>query len=146
LLSEHSDLDQLFENHQRALISKDLGTALATITMFQNELKRHIGYEEDVLLPLYKAKNAEVEGGTLPIFQAEHRKLKEMIASLTRRTGALHMTPDILGSILKLLDEETLFKGLFNHHALREQNLLVPRLDAMTTESERERAFEAHFA
>lgn len=144
LLSEHTDLEHLFENHQRALLSKDVGAALATITTFENALKRHISFEEEVVLPLYASKGAEVEGGTLTIFQAEHRKLRETTAILARHTGGLYMSPDMLGSILKLLDEEALFKGLFNHHALREQNLLFPGLDACTTEAEREKALEEH--
>ena len=144
LLPEHAELERLFETHQRALISRDLETALATIATFQNRLNRHIEFEEEVVLPLYKSKGAEVEGGSLPIFQAEHRKLREIVANLARSTGALSATADILGSILHLMDQEALFKGLFNHHALREQNLLFPRLDAFTTESEREKALEEY--
>jgi len=145
LEAEHKDLEQLFEGHQRALIARDLDAAVATINTFQNRLNWHIGYEDRVLLPLYKAKAGEVEGGTLPIFQAEHRKLRECVASLARSTESLYSSEDIVGSILNLLDEEALFKGLFNHHALREHNLLFPRLDAVTNETERERALEEHF-
>jgi hemerythrin-like domain-containing protein len=141
---EHNDLERLFESHQRALIARDIDAALATITAFENQLKWHIGYEEEVLLPLYKAKAGEVEGGTLPIFQAEHRKLRQSAASLAQHTGSLYTVSDMVGSILNLLDEEALFKGLFNHHALREQNLLFPRLDAVTSETEREEALKEH--
>ena len=144
ILSEHTDLEHLFEKHQRALLSKDVGAALATITTFENALKRHISYEDEVLLPLYASKGAEVEGGTLPIFHAEHRKLREISATLARHTNALYVSPDMAGAILKLLDEEALFKGLFSHHALREQNLLFPGLDACTTEPEREKALAEH--
>ena len=146
LEGEHEDLERLFESHQRALLAHDISAAIATITTFENRLKWHIGFEEEVLLPLYKARGIEVEGGTLPIFHAEHRKLCESAASLASRTTALYSASDMLGSILNLLDEEALFKGLFNHHALREKNLLFPRLDAITTGPEREKAFEAHFA
>jgi hemerythrin-like domain-containing protein len=141
---EHNDLERLFESHQRALIARDIDAALATITAFENQLKWHIGYEEEVLLPLYKAKAGEVEGGMLPIFQAEHRKLRQSAASLAQHTGSLYTVGDMVGSILNLLDEEALFKGLFNHHALREQNLLFPRLDAVTSETEREEALKEH--
>jgi hemerythrin-like domain-containing protein len=144
LLSEHDELEELFDKHQRALIVKDLGTAVATISKFENELKRHIAYEDEVLLPLYAAKRAETEGATLPIFHAEHRKLRETAANLAKSTAALSDSSDILGAILKLLDDESLFKGLFSHHALREENLFFPRLDACTTEFERKRALEKH--
>jgi hemerythrin-like domain-containing protein len=146
LESEHKDLERLFESHQRALIARDLDAAVAMINTFENRLNWHIRYEDRVLLPLYKAKAGEVEGGTLPIFQAEHRKLRETVVGLTRRTEALYVAPDIVGSILNLLDEEALFKGLFNHHALREHNLLFPRLDAATSEIERQKVLEEHFA
>ena len=145
LPSEHADLEHLFENHQRALISKDIAASLANITTFESELKRHIEFEEKVVLPLYKSKGAEVEGGTLPIFQAEHRKLREATVNLTRHTAALYAAQVMLGSILRLLDEEALFKGLFTHHSLREQNLLFPRLDSLTTEFERDKALEEHY-
>ena len=144
LLSEHDELEALFDKHQRALITKDLGTAVATISTFENELTRHIAYEDEVLLPLFAAKRAETEGATLPIFHAEHRKLRETAANLSKSTSALYDSSDILGSILKLLDDESLFKGLFSHHALREKNLFFPRLDACTTEFERKRALEKH--
>ena len=144
LLSEHDELEELFDKHQRALIVKDLGAAVATISKFENELKRHIAYEDEVLLPLFAAKRAETEGATLPIFHAEHRKLRETAANLSKSTAALSDSSDILGSILKLLDDESLFKGLFSHHALREENLFFPRLDACTTEFERKRALEKH--
>ena len=142
LLSEHEELEHLFENHQRALLSKDIGAAFAIITTFENALKQHIRYEDEVLLPLYASRGAEREGATLPIFHAEHRKLREYAATLARHTSALYTSHDMLGSILKILDEEALFKGLFSHHALREQNLLFPGLDACTTEAEREKVLQ----
>jgi hemerythrin-like domain-containing protein len=103
-------------------------------------LERHIALEDQVLLPLYAAKGAETEGGTLTIFHAEHRKLREMVAALARDTEALGSSTDLLGSILKLFDQEAMFKGLFSHHADREENLLFPRLEACTTAAERGRA------
>ena len=43
----------------------------------------------------------------------------------------------VVASVLALLDEEAMFKGLFHHHAFREQNLLFRRLDELSTEEER---------
>jgi len=143
--AQHSELERLFDKHQRALLSKDLEGALATLKTFENELDRHIALEDEVLLPLYAAKGGEVEGGTLSIFHAEHRKLREMTGNLARETAVLESSPDLLGSILKLLDQEALFKGLFSHHALREENLLFPKLEACTTEGERRRVLRKIF-
>ena len=65
------------------------------------------------------------------MFQAEHRKLRENVATLSRKTAGLPTAPNMLGAILNLLDEEALFKHLFNHRALRERRLLFPRLGAV---------------
>ena len=146
LLSEHADLEALFNTHQRALMTRDLEPALGAIVKFENLLKQHIAFEEEVLLPIYNAKRLQTLGGTVPIFQAEHRKLVQFIAKLTRYTEALPESSDILGSILKLLEEEAMFKGLLHHHSLREKNLLFPRLDAYTSEPEREKAWSRHAA
>jgi hemerythrin-like domain-containing protein len=140
LLSEHDDLEAMFDKHQRALLARDIDAALAAITTFENALNHHIQFEDQVVLPLFVAKNAETEGATLAIFNAEHRKLHELAGQLYHKTESLYNSPDLLGSILKLLDDEALFKGLFSHHAQREKNLLFPRLDACTTEFERKRA------
>ena len=140
VLAEHSELEDLFAKHQRALLTKDVPAAVATLKTFENQLGRHIAFEDQVLLPLYASKGTEVEGATLPIFHAEHHKLKEMAAKLARQTEALDGSADLLGAILQLLDDEALFKGLFAHHGLREENLLFPALDARTTEAEREKA------
>ena len=140
VLAEHSALDELFGKHQRALLTRDLEGAVATLKTFENALGRHISFEDEVLLPLYASKGAEVAGGTLPIFHAEHRKLREITQNLVRQTEALDLSQDVLGAILRLMDDEALFKGLFAHHALREENLLFPRLEACTTEGEKEKA------
>src|SRR5262249_30911917 len=129
--------------HQRTLLMRDIDAALATISAFESLLKEHIAYEDEVLLPLFAAKEAQTEGATLPLFHAEHRKLRDMAANLSAKTEALYDCSDLLESILTLLDEESLFKGLFAHHALREKNLFFPRLDACTTEWERQRALSA---
>ena len=146
LLSEHVELEELFNEHQRALLARNLDMAFGTISKFEHLLKEHIGFEEQVLLPLYNAKRLQTLGGTVPIFQAEHRKLMQGIVKLARYTQALSESDDILGSILKLLDDEAMFKGLFHHHSLREKNLLFPRLDACTSEPERRKALGKHAA
>jgi iron-sulfur cluster repair protein YtfE (RIC family) len=141
LEGEHSELEHLFESHQRALLDKNIGTAVAALNTFGDELEQHIEYEEETLLPYYAEHGGETEGGTLKIFQAEHQKLRQDSVRLAARTHALYSSTDVMGSILELLDEESMFKGLFRHHALREKNVLFPRLDERTTEEQRKVIF-----
>ena len=139
LIGEHAELERLFDSHQRALLEGNVGNALAVLKTFGVELCEHIDYEETRLLPLFAEEGGETEGATLEIFQAEHRKLREQADKLTKQTQALFASTDLMGSIIALMDDEALFKGLFHHHALRERNLLFPRLDERTTEEQRER-------
>ena len=141
LEGEHEELEHLFGHHQRALLERNVGTALAVLTTFGDELEQHIEYEEETLLPFYAEEGGETPGGTLKIFQAEHRKLREGTTRLVGKTQALYASKDMMGSILALLDEEAMFKGLFRHHSLREKNLLFPRLDVRTTEEQRKVLF-----
>jgi iron-sulfur cluster repair protein YtfE (RIC family) len=138
---EHAELEHLLDSHQRALLNKNIGTAVAALNTFGDELEQHIEYEEETLLPYYAEHGGETEGGTLTIFQAEHQKLREESVRLAAKTHALYSSKDVMGSILELLDEEAMFKGLFRHHALREKNLLFPRLDERTTEEQRKVLF-----
>jgi iron-sulfur cluster repair protein YtfE (RIC family) len=134
---QHVHLDHLFRKHQRALLERDLNAATSALAKFEAELRQHIEYEEHRLLPLYADKGGEVSGGTLEIFQAEHRRLREGVADLTQQSKLLEASADLVGSILEVLDEEYIFKGLFHHHVLREQNILFPRLDELSTPEER---------
>jgi hemerythrin-like domain-containing protein len=133
----HDELERLFDRHQRALLASDIDRAVATLAKFGAELEHHIDFEERRLLPLYADQGAETAGGTLQIFQAEHRKLRDSAADLTRRIQLLHASADTPGDILALLDQESAFKRLFRHHAAREKKLLFPRLDERATEEER---------
>jgi iron-sulfur cluster repair protein YtfE (RIC family) len=139
LIGEHAELERLFDSHQRALLEQNVGAALAVLKAFDDELCEHIDYEENTLLPLFAEEGGETEGATLEMFQVEHRKLREQADRLTKKTQAIFASSDLMGSIIALMDDEALFKGLFHHHALREKNLLFPRLDERTTEKQRER-------
>jgi len=139
LVGEHAELERLFDSHQRALLEGNVGNAVAVLKIFADELCEHIDFEEERLLPLFAQEGGETEGATLEIFQAEHRKLREQAEKLTRKTQALFASSDLAGLTIALMDDEALFKGLFHHHALREKNLLFPRLDERTTEDQRQR-------
>ncbi len=144
VLKDHKELENVFNSHQRALLARDIDAALGLLTRFQDALDRHIRYEEDVLLPLYVERQAETEGGTLKLFQAEHAKLREFTDKLTELTARLYGSPDLAGEILAIFDRETMFKGLFSHHAMREETILFPRLDECTTAVERARLLRQH--
>jgi hemerythrin-like domain-containing protein len=146
LLRDHDELMRLFDAHQRSMLAKDIDNAVPILSKFRDDLLRHIQFEETYVLPKYAQEGGETPGGTLAIFQAEHRKLREMVDKLATETLALFTAADLDAQIIAIFDEETLFKGLLSHHTLREQNILIPRLDSRTTASERRVLLEKHAA
>src|SRR2546423_53098 len=82
-------------SHQRAVLEGNVGTAVAALKTFDDELWEHIDYEEKTLLPLFAQEGGETEGATLKIFQAEHRKLREQADRLTKKTQALFASSDL---------------------------------------------------
>ncbi|MBI3950741.1 MAG: hemerythrin domain-containing protein [Acidobacteria bacterium] len=137
LLKTHQRLDELFLSHQEALLMLDVGLALERLLEFERELLVHMRYEEDWLLPVYE-RAGRIPGGQVEFFTGEHKK---MLLFLTRFKEALRQLetnpPDLMRQIIKLFDDQALFKHLVEHHDLREQNILYPTLDQVTDEDER---------
>ena len=144
LLRDHEGLRGLFEDHQRSLLNKDIDNAVGIFTEFEEVLSRHIRFEETYLLPKYAQEGGETAGGTLAIFQAEHEKLLAVTSQLAHEILALYGGTDIDAQIIRLLDQETSLKGLLDHHAHREENILAPRLEERTTSAERADLLQQH--
>lgn len=93
--------------------------------------------KKKILLPRY-AQGGVRPGGPLELFLGEHRKMLKFLNRFEAALARLHSEPsDLSREIIKLFDEQTMFKHLVEHRDLREQNILYPALDEMTSESER---------
>lgn len=134
LMSYHEGLFDLFERHQEALLLFDLPLAIRLLEEFQRDMARHIAAEEAVILPVYGNRAGPVPGGTLEIFLAEHRKMKQVIESLLDEARQLQPVPR---PMIAFLDREFTFKHLMSHHDKREENLLYRWMDRITTPDER---------
>src|SRR5437660_885123 len=53
LLKIHERLNEEFLFHQEALLDRDLIAARERLEVFEQDLRSHMQYEEEVLLPLY---------------------------------------------------------------------------------------------
>jgi hemerythrin-like domain-containing protein len=135
LSKHHSELDWLFNSHQRALLAKDLGLARAQLASFGNVLKRHIEVETASLLAITADRDAEIERQTVEVFQAEHDELKQQLAKLIRLSEELDRSGDLATSILLLLDEETGFKSLLRRHVSREENSIFVDVEERASEA-----------
>ncbi|MBI3910877.1 MAG: hemerythrin domain-containing protein [Armatimonadetes bacterium] len=137
LLQTHAQLDELFLLHQEALLAFDIPLAIERLHEFEHRLLIHMCQEEDLLLPVYQ-RAGSIPGGTIILFTGEHQKMRELRGRFQEILGRLASEPPGLRrEIIRLLDYQTMFKHLVEHHNLRERNILYPTLDKVTGEEER---------
>ena len=142
LLQVHARLDELFLDHQRALLRLDLSTALDALEAYETELLAHIQDEEELMIPLYRERAEAPVGGTAEIFLGEHDKLRQFLVLFKEELAKMERLEDLERGVLFLLDSQHIFKRLLVHHDNRETKMLYPLLDQITTEQEREDLFE----
>src|SRR4051812_8443966 len=137
LLELHRNLDDLFMEHQRALLRLNLEHASVTLEQYERELLAHIRDEEAFLLPLYRRRAIAPTGGAPEIFAGEHDKLKQFLVLFRAELEKLKTVDDLERGVLFLIDSQHLFKRLLVHHDTREKKMLYPLLDEVTSEAER---------
>ncbi|HXG53193.1 MAG TPA: hemerythrin domain-containing protein [candidate division Zixibacteria bacterium] len=139
LLKVHERIDDLFLSHQEALLCLDLDRAAEILVAYEAELLTHMGDEEEHLLPVYQGRAGKIPGGSVELFVGEHKKMKNFLAEFRQALPNLRGEQDsrLRRSVIALLDRQFMYKHLVEHHDLREQNVLYPVLDRVTTEAER---------
>ena len=141
LLAVHRELDDLFFEHQRALIRGELEDAFARLTLYETALLDHMQDEEQLLLPIYVSRAEMPLGGTGEIFLNEHIKIKHYLELIKAEYPKLMQSKDLERAIIFLLDSETTFKKLLVHHDTRERKILFPLLDQVVTDDEKQSLF-----
>lgn len=142
LLDLHQQLDELFLEHQRALMRLDLDRAASLLDEYESQLLAHIRDEEDLMIPLYQQRATAPIGAAAEIFLGEHEKLRQFLAFFKEEIAKIKMNDDVEAGALFLIDSQHLFKRLLVHHDTREGRMLYPLLDEVTTESERQRLLQ----
>lgn len=139
LAEVHRWLDSLFLDHQLALLSLNLPVASDCLKRYEVNLNLHVEDEENALIPLFEARTDNVPGGAVELFTGEHTKLTGFVAEFHGTLATLNGKPEreLKLYVIRLFDREAICKGLVEHHHAREQNILFPWLDRVTSESER---------
>src|SRR5262245_50993587 len=141
LLELHQQLDELFLEHQRALVRLDLNRAASLLEKYETQLLAHIRDEEGLMIPLYQQRAAAPIGAAAEIFLGEHEKLRQFLVLFKQDVVKIKKSDDVERGALFLIDSQHIFKRLLVHHDTRERKMLYPLLDEVTTESEREQLF-----
>ncbi len=137
LLTLHRELDELFFEHQRALIRGRFETALQILETYERNLAHHILDEEELLLPIYGKRVDIPVGASVEIFLNEHRKIREFLPLFKAEFSKLKAARDKERATIFLLDSQVIFKKLLVHHDTRERRFLYPLLDQVTSLTER---------
>ena len=130
---DHDRLDELFKTFQTTKRS-DFAKAKAAFKEFKVGLQRHIVWEEDLLFPLWEEKTGMSEGGPTFVMRHEHRQIGQLLESIHDKVAAQNPDSD---------QEEQLLMSMLGSHNMKEERVLYPSIDNVTSVAEREQVFRA---
>jgi len=133
----HHQLEELFHQHQVAVLKFDCAGAKTFLDSFEEGMSIHMKEENEILLPLYRERAVQIRGGDCAVFIGEHEKIVEWLGRLKLRLSRIPLTDPRPQDILALLDDEAHFKKFIEHHTLRENRILYPELERVVTPKEK---------
>jgi regulator of cell morphogenesis and NO signaling len=128
---DHDRLDELFKAFQK-LKRSDVVKAKEAFKEFKFGLQRHIVWEEDVLFPLWEEKTGMSEGGPTFVMRAEHRQIGQQLEAIHGKVADQNPDSD---------QEEQMLLDLLGSHNMKEERVLYPAIDQLTSAEEREAVF-----
>lgn len=140
LIAVHESFLRVLLGHQDDLVAGRLDEARDSLARFAAEIRAHIRLEEEILLPIYEERAGVIAGGSVELFQGEHRRILAFLVELDPAVRDLQ-AGDTRG-LVALLEREYMLKQLLHHHDLRERNLFFPALDRVTDAEERGRLLQ----
>ena len=131
--ADHDRLDELFVQFQKIKRS-DYAKAREFFKQFKFGLQRHIVWEESILFPLFEKKTGLFQTGPTEVMRQEHRHVGELLEAVHQKVQQQDPNSDT--------EERALLEALAVHNQ-KEERVLYPMLDRLTSEEERAEAFEA---
>jgi iron-sulfur cluster repair protein YtfE (RIC family) len=128
---DHDRLDELFKTFQK-LKRSDFAKAKEAFKAFKFGLQRHIVWEEDVLFPLWEEKTGMSEGGPTFVMRAEHRQIGQQLEAIHGKVADQNPDSD---------QEEQALLDLLGPHNMKEERVLYPAIDQLTSAEDRETVF-----
>jgi regulator of cell morphogenesis and NO signaling len=128
---DHDRLDESFKTFQQ-LKRSDFAKAKEAFKTFKFGLQRHIVWEEDVLFPLWEEKTGMSEGGPTFVMRAEHRQIGQQLEAIHDKVADQNPDSD---------QEEQALLDLLGSHNMKEERVLYPAIDQLTSAEERDTVF-----
>lgn len=136
LLRVHREIDEIFLQHQEALVALDIPLARQLFERHVSALLEHMRDEDEILIPLY-IKAGAAPRGPAELFSGEHKRIRKLLRRFDAMLHDLAQSPSRRG-VVELITAQALYKGLMEHHDLREREQLYAVLDhAFPDENER---------
>lgn len=129
---DHDRLDELFKTFQK-LKRSDFPKAKEAFKAFKTGLQRHIVWEEDLLFPLWEEKTGMSEGGPTFVMRSEHRQIGQQLEAIHDKVAEQNPESD---------QEEQALLSLLGSHNMKEERVLYPSIDQVTSAEERDAVFQ----
>jgi iron-sulfur cluster repair protein YtfE (RIC family) len=129
---DHDRLDELFKTFQQ-LKRSDFPKAKEAFKEFKFGLQRHIVWEEDVLFPLWEKETGITEGGATSVMRTEHRQIGQHLEAIHNKVIDQNTDSD---------QEEQALLNLLGSHNMKEERVLYPGIDRVTSANVRETVFQ----
>jgi iron-sulfur cluster repair protein YtfE (RIC family) len=129
---DHDRLDRLLETYRR-LKRVDFAKAREAFREFKTGLQRHILWEEGILFPLFEEKTGMHDHGPTMVMRAEHREIGRRLEALHDKVRRQDVNSEV--------EEQSLLQALSAHNQ-KEENVLYPALDRLSSREERAAAFK----
>lgn len=129
---DHDRLDQLLETY-RKLKCDDFVQAKQAFREFKFGLQRHIIWEETVLFPLFEQKSGMHDRGPTAVMRVEHREIGRRLEALHDKVRRQDTDSEA--------EEKALIEALAAHNQ-KEENVLYPAIDGLTSAEEKATAFK----
>ena len=130
---DHDRLDKLFKTFQQ-LKRSDFAKAKEAFKEFKVGLQRHIVWEEDILFPLWEKETGITEGGATSVMRTEHRQIGQHLEAIHQKVADQNPDSD---------QEEQGLLNLLGSHKMKEERVLYPGIDRVTSAGERETVFQS---
>ena len=126
---DHDRLDNKIRTYSADKLV-DIERAESIFLSFKNELERHIIWEEDILFPVFERKTGIKDGGPTSVMRAEHIQIKNHLQEIKKKLHAK--------KIQNPCKEEVALLEVLESHNQKEENILYPGIDNLTSEQEKE--------
>ena len=126
---DHDRLDNKIRTYSADKLV-DIERAESIFLSFKNELERHIIWEEDILFPVFERKTGIKDGGPTSVMRAEHIQIKNHLQEIKKKLHAK--------KIQDPCKEEVALLEVLESHNQKEENILYPGIDNLTSEQEKE--------